>query len=121
MSPSYVLLVHGGAGRIEALTPEQEQLRRRALRQALEAGRDILAQGGSSVDAVIAAVRVLEDCGLFNAGRGAVRTKQASANWMLPSWRDARGVPERSQPSVACATPWTPRGQLPNTAPMCCW
>jgi len=75
MSPSYVLLVHGGAGRIEALTPEQEQLRRRALRQALEAGRDILAQGGSSVDAVIAAVRVLEDCGLFNAGRGAVKNR----------------------------------------------
>ncbi len=75
MSPSYVLLVHGGAGRIGALTPEQEQLRRRALRQALEAGRDILAQGGSSVDAVIAAVRVLEECGLFNAGRGAVRNQ----------------------------------------------
>ncbi len=68
------LALHGGAGTIPkgSLTPEQENQYLAALRQARDAGYDILQKGGPALDAVIAAVTVLEDCPLFNAGRGAV-------------------------------------------------
>ena len=56
------------------VTPEREQAYRAALEQSLKAGFAILQRGGSSLDAVEAAVRVLEDDPLFNAGRGAVFT-----------------------------------------------
>ena len=70
------LVVHGGAGVIERdkLSAEQDKEIRAALDQALEAGSKILSSGGSSLDAVEAAVRVLEDNPNFNAGRGAVFT-----------------------------------------------
>lgn len=70
------IAVHGGAGTIsrETITPEIERDLRSGLTQALEAGHAILRSGGSSLDAVLAAVRVLEDDPLFNAGRGAVFT-----------------------------------------------
>jgi beta-aspartyl-peptidase (threonine type) len=69
-----VLAVHGGAGTIRrsALTPELEVPYRAGLRAALWAGHQVLASHGSAIDAVIAAVVVLEDDPLFNAGRGAV-------------------------------------------------
>ena len=72
------LAVHGGAGVIlrERLTPEQEAEVRRALRAAVEAGRAPLERGGSALDAVQAAVQSLEDCPLFNAGRGSVFTAE---------------------------------------------
>ncbi|MEY2548851.1 MAG: L-asparaginase / beta-aspartyl-peptidase, partial [Verrucomicrobiota bacterium] len=54
--------------------PALERDLRAGLERSLEAGRDILRDGGSSLDAVTAAVRVLEDDPLFNAGRGAVFT-----------------------------------------------
>lgn len=68
------LAIHGGAGVIErnALTPEQDQAYRAGLDEALAAGSKILREGGSSLDAVEATIRVLEDNPLFNAGRGAV-------------------------------------------------
>ncbi|MEN3027371.1 MAG: isoaspartyl peptidase/L-asparaginase [Chlorobiota bacterium] len=66
----WLILVHGGAGDLAPMTPEMEQSYRQALREAVRAGMDVLAAGGSSTDAVTAAVTVLEDCGLFNAGRG---------------------------------------------------
>jgi L-asparaginase / beta-aspartyl-peptidase len=77
-SPSFGMVVHGGAGTIEraSLTPELEARYRAALEEALRAGHRILADGGSSLDAVVAAVRVLEDEPLFNAGRGAVFTSE---------------------------------------------
>ncbi len=70
------LAVHGGAGTIspERITPEIEQKIRAGLQLAIEAGYAVLRAGGVSVDAVVAAVRVLEDDPLFNAGRGAVFT-----------------------------------------------
>lgn len=67
-----VLVVHGGAGTITRrnLTPRLEQQYRAALQAALRAGYAALDAGGSSLDAVVAAVVVLEDSPLFNAGRG---------------------------------------------------
>ncbi|MFA5683318.1 MAG: isoaspartyl peptidase/L-asparaginase [Lysobacteraceae bacterium] len=74
----FVLLVHGGAGTItpESLDAEREAAIRQALDEALEAGGRILADGGDSLDAVQAAVVVLEDSPWFNAGRGAVFTAE---------------------------------------------
>ncbi len=70
----YVLAVHGGAG---TLSPEVSNLAyerqgHAGLRGALEAGHRVLEAGGAAVEAVVAAVRVLEDDDLFNAGRGSV-------------------------------------------------
>ena len=70
------LAIHGGAGTIarSGMTPEREGEYRAGLERALTAGSEILKRGGSSVDAVEAAVRALEDDPHFNAGRGAVFT-----------------------------------------------
>jgi beta-aspartyl-peptidase (threonine type) len=72
----FALVIHGGAGTIspKQITPALERDLRAGLERSLEAGREILRDGGSSLDAVTAAVRVLEDDPLFNAGRGAVFT-----------------------------------------------
>ena len=68
------LVVHGGAGTIdrESMSAQSEREYRDALTAALVAGRDVLAGHGSALDAVVASVQILEDCPLFNAGRGAV-------------------------------------------------
>ncbi len=73
----YSLAIHGGAGTIlkEDMTPELEAQYRQGLQMALQAGFSILEKGGNAVDAVKAAVIVLEDDPLFNAGKGAVFTK----------------------------------------------
>ena len=70
------IVIHGGAGTIDraTMTPEKEQAYRTGLEQSLKAGYAVLSRGGSSLDAVLAAIRVLEDNPLFNAGRGAVFT-----------------------------------------------
>ena len=70
----FALAVHGGAGTIvrSGMTPELEDAYHGALRNAVEAGTQILKADGSALDAVEAAVVVLEDFPLFNAGRGAV-------------------------------------------------
>jgi beta-aspartyl-peptidase (threonine type) len=70
------LVIHGGAGTIERskLTSEKEQAYRAGLESSLKAGFDILKGGGYSLDAVEAAVRVMEDDPHFNAGKGAVFT-----------------------------------------------
>ena len=70
------LAVHGGAGTIERskMTAEREQEYRAGIEHALRAGREILDRGGSSLDAVEASVRVLEDDPHFNAGKGSVFT-----------------------------------------------
>jgi beta-aspartyl-peptidase (threonine type) len=72
----WTLVIHGGAGVIERdrLTEEQDAEIRAALSHALETGSAILEGGGSSLDAVEAAIRELEDDPHFNAGRGAVFT-----------------------------------------------
>lgn len=70
----HAIAVHGGAGTLARadLTPESERDYRSGLRRALSAGFEVLERGGASLDAVVAAVRVLEDDPLFNAGHGAV-------------------------------------------------
>ncbi|HEY0743271.1 MAG TPA: isoaspartyl peptidase/L-asparaginase [Chryseosolibacter sp.] len=72
------LVIHGGAGTIkrENMTPEREKAYREGLNQSLEAGYAVLESGGPSLDAVIAAIKVLEDNPLFNAGKGAVFTNE---------------------------------------------
>ena len=72
----FALVIHGGAGTIERskMTPEMERVHREGLENALKAGFEILKNGGASLDAVEAAVRVLEDDPHFNAGKGAVFT-----------------------------------------------
>lgn len=69
-----VLAVHGGAGTLPrgSITPEQERAYRDGLERALRAGVAVLNEGRPSLDAVEAAVRVLEDDPNFNAGKGAV-------------------------------------------------
>lgn len=73
-SPPVALVLHGGAGvlRRDQMSPEKEAACRETLAKAARAGWDILEKGGSSLDAVETAVRVLEDSPLFNAGKGAV-------------------------------------------------
>ena len=75
-SPSYVLVIHGGAGTIlkKNMTPEKEAAYKASLKKALETGYRVLQSGASSLDAVEATVKVLEDDSLFNAGKGAVFT-----------------------------------------------
>lgn len=72
-SPNWTLVIHGGAGKFtpETMKPGQEDAMKAALRRALDAGSAILSNGGASLDAVEAAVRVLEDDPHFNAGHGA--------------------------------------------------
>ncbi len=72
------LVIHGGAGVMErsSLTPEQAAGYRAGLTAALDAGAALLGRGGSAVDAIEAAVKVLEDDPHFNAGKGAVFTAE---------------------------------------------
>ncbi|HXS54593.1 MAG TPA: isoaspartyl peptidase/L-asparaginase [Hanamia sp.] len=72
------IAIHGGAGTIlkEDMTPELEEAYRLALSDALNAGYAVLEIGGTAVHAVKAAVVVMEDNPLFNAGKGAVFTKK---------------------------------------------
>lgn len=72
--PDYVLVIHGGAGVMDKkdFTPELELAYRDKLAEALDSGEIILKSGRSAMDAVSAAVMVMEDSPLFNAGKGAV-------------------------------------------------
>jgi L-asparaginase / beta-aspartyl-peptidase len=72
------LVIHGGAGTItpEQMTPEREAEYQETLEASLRAGYAALQAGGSGLDAVVAATRVMEDSPLFNAGRGAVFTAE---------------------------------------------
>src|SRR6476661_7762919 len=73
-----MFVMHGGAGTITRanMTPESEAAIRAKMEEALKAGHAILARGGTSLDAVEAAIRILEDSPLFNAGKGAVFTHE---------------------------------------------
>lgn len=75
------IAVHGGAGAMprELLSEAREREYRAGLEAALDAGYAILERGGSSLDAVSTAVRILEDDPLFNAGRGAALTRNGAA------------------------------------------
>jgi len=77
----YVIAIHGGAGTLArgGLSAAQEAEYLDGLAESLDAGQAVLAHDGSSLDAVSAAVRVLEDNPLFNAGRGAVLNRDGMA------------------------------------------
>lgn len=74
----YSIAIHGGAGTIlkEDMTNELEEAYREALQESLNAGYAVLEEGGSAMNAVKAAVVMMEDNALFNAGKGAVFTKK---------------------------------------------
>jgi L-asparaginase / beta-aspartyl-peptidase len=74
----WAIVLHGGAGGIarENITPEMDKEYRASLLVAINAGKKILTQGGSALDAVEQTIRIMEDNPLFNAGKGAVFTHE---------------------------------------------
>jgi beta-aspartyl-peptidase (threonine type) len=90
-TPPFALAVHGGAGTIDrgSMTLGKEKEYRRGLEESLKAGAAILKDGGASLDAVEACVRILEDNPLFNAGRGSVFTS-AGTNEMDAAIMDGK-------------------------------
>ncbi len=77
-SDKFVLVIHGGAGTItrSQMTPEKEKAYRAALTEALQKGYDTLKKGATALDAAEVSIRYMEDCPLFNAGKGAVFTSE---------------------------------------------
>lgn len=75
---NYTIVIHGGAGTIlkEDMTPELEQAYLSGLQNALDVSFAVLEEGGSAINAIKAALVILEDNILFNAGRGSVFTKK---------------------------------------------
>jgi L-asparaginase / beta-aspartyl-peptidase len=79
-APRWVLAIHGGASGLPHDLPDAElEAIRDTLGSALETGAQILASGGSSLDAVQSAVRLMENSGVLNAGRGAVLNHEGFA------------------------------------------
>ncbi len=78
MSQPFSIAIHGGAGTIlrEQMSDELKAEIVSALEKSVKAGHEILAQGGDALDAVVAAVKVLEDAPQFNAGKGSVLTNK---------------------------------------------
>ena len=78
LNDKFVLVIHGGAGTItkKSMTPEKEKAFNDALNTALAIGYDTLKKGGTALDAIEIVVRYMEDCPLFNAGKGAVFTNE---------------------------------------------
>jgi len=72
----WAVVLHGGAGVIErkSMSAETDAAYRAALKQSLQAAADVLEKGGTSMGAVEAAIKLMEDNPLFNAGKGAVFT-----------------------------------------------
>jgi beta-aspartyl-peptidase (threonine type) len=95
------LVVHGGAGTMERskMTAEREREYRAGLERAIKAGLEILQRRGSSLDAAEAAVRILEDDPLFNAGKGAVFTS-AGTNELDAAIMDGRTLQAGAVASV---------------------
>jgi beta-aspartyl-peptidase (threonine type) len=95
------MVIHGGAGTIlkEKMTPERERAYRDKLTEALLAGHNVLKNGGSSLDAVEAAIKILEDSPLFNAGKGSVFTS-AGTNEMDAAIMDGATLKAGSVASI---------------------
>ena len=89
---AYSLAIHGGAGTIlrAEMSPEKEAAYRAALDTALNIGETVLSDGGTALDAVEQTISWLEDCPLFNAGKGAVFTHEGK-NELDASIMDGRG------------------------------
>ncbi len=97
----HALVIHGGAGVVSGRLAAHPQSRFEAsLGQILDAGFEVLDRGGSSLDAVTTAVRMLEDDPLFNAGRGAGLTRDGTAE-LDASIMDGR---DQKAGAVACVT-----------------
>lgn len=77
---SFAIVIHGGAGRVtrENHNKEQQEAYSQKLQEALDAGYAVLEKGGVSLDAVQAAINVMEDSPLFNAGKGAVYNSEGN-------------------------------------------
>lgn len=90
---NFAIVIHGGAGTIlkEHMSMELENRYKAVLNEALKAGYDILAKGGTSTDAVIASIKVMEDSPLFNAGKGSVFANDG-ANYMDASIMEGKGL-----------------------------
>src|SRR5271170_979088 len=73
---NFVLVAHGGAGDYSKMTSQAIEARRDLMVKAIRAGYAILARGGASLDSVEATIRVVEDSGLYDAGRGAYYTQE---------------------------------------------
>lgn len=98
IKPDFTLLIHGGAG--EEIMPNQKviEIIEFALQTALTLGAQVLSQGGSSLDAVQKCVVALEDCFLFNAGKGSVYNRDGEQE-MEATIVDGHG---KNSGSVAC-------------------
>ena len=98
-APKWSLAIHGGAGTLDpkAMTPERRAAYEADLQAALDAGSKILADGGEAMDAIKAAILIMEDSPLFNAGKGAVFTWEGT-NELDASIMDGR---DRSAGAVA--------------------
>ncbi|WP_017664597.1 isoaspartyl peptidase/L-asparaginase family protein [Porphyrobacter sp. AAP82] len=98
-APKWSLAIHGGAGTLDPaqMTPEKRAAYEADLQAALDAGAKILAGGGDAMDAVKAAIIIMEDSPLFNAGKGAVFTWDGT-NELDASIMDGR---DRSAGAVA--------------------
>ncbi len=86
-----VLAVHGGAGTFDTLTAAQRAAAEAGLAAAVAAGLAVLSAGGTALDAVVAAVRLLEDDEEFNAGRGSVLTADGKVEMDAAVADGARG------------------------------
>lgn len=97
--PKWSIAIHGGAGTMDRdkMTPEIRARYEAALQTALDAGAKVLADGGSAMDAIKAAIIPMEDSPLFNAGKGAVFTWDGT-NELDSSIMDGR---DRSAGAVA--------------------
>jgi L-asparaginase / beta-aspartyl-peptidase len=102
MNTNAVIAIHGGAGTIvrASMAPDAEARYHAELRAVLVAAQRVLADGGSALDAVTQAVRLLEDCPLFNAGHGAVFTS-AGTHELDASIMDGRTL---EAGAVSCVT-----------------
>lgn len=98
-APKWSIAIHGGAGTLDpkAMTPEKRAAYEADLQRALDAGSKILAEGGDAMDAIKAAIIIMEDSPLFNAGKGAVFTWDGT-NELDASIMDGR---DRSAGAVA--------------------
>ncbi|AUX68885.1 isoaspartyl peptidase/L-asparaginase [Porphyrobacter sp. HT-58-2] len=98
-APKWSLAIHGGAGTLDPdkMTPEKRAEYEAALQKALDAGAKVLSDGGDAMDAVKAAVIIMEDSPLFNAGKGAVFTWEGT-NELDASIMDGR---DRSAGAIA--------------------
>lgn len=87
------IVIHGGAGTIlkKNMTPELEKEYKEVMERALTKGYEVLKNGGSAVDAVETAIKILEDSPLFNAGKGSVFTNEET-NEMDASIMDGKSL-----------------------------